>query len=344
MPQENKYNLSIIIPVYNEENYLESLFKDLEKYFNYNDVEVIVVNDGSNDDSNNILEKLKQNLYKFEYKLLTLTRNFGKGYAVREGAKKSIGKYLLLQDADLELDIKDAKEIYEIISNDEEIDCIFGSRYLSGKLKKHNYFINELTGKFNTLIFNLFFGQSLSDIHCGLKIFSRDVYNKINLSVNDFGLEIDIAAQIIKNNYFIYEVGVSYFSRTVKAGKKITWVDGLKSYYYLFKARFLDNTISTLISIIISPIYMTFVGSYFGMGLGNTLFMIIFFLTGLVIGLHTKIISSLSIFLFIYLGSLFGNGQGKVLSVLVFFILGIYLVRRIRKVIYRNYSNFTYLF
>ena len=121
-------------------------------------------------------------------------------------------------------------------------------------------------------------------------------------------------------------------------------MDGLKSYYYLFKARFLDNTTSTLISIIISPIYMTFVGSYFGMGLGNTLFMIIFFLTGLVIGLHTKIISSLSIFLFIYLGSLFGNGQGKVLSVLIFFILGIYLVKRFRKVIHRNYPNFTYLF
>ena len=77
--------------------------------------------------------------------------------------------------------------------------------------------------------------------------------------MNDFGLEIDIASQIIKNNYFIYEVGVSYFSRTVKAGKKITWKDGLKSYYYLFKARFLDNTASTLISIIITSIYMTFV-------------------------------------------------------------------------------------
>ena len=139
-------------------------------------------------------------------------------------------------------------------------------------------------------------------------------------------------------------MGVSYFSRTIEDGKKITWIDGLKSYYYLFKARFLDNSTSTLISIIISSIYMTFVGSYFGMGLGNTLFVIFFFLIGLVIGLHTKIISSLLIFLFIYLGSLFGNGQGKVLSVLVFFILGIYLVRRIRKVIHSNYPYFTYLF
>ena len=344
MPQENRINLSIIIPVFNEEQYLTKLFLDLKQYFNQEDIEVIVVNDGSSDDSSSILEDLKKNSYKFKYKLIYLSKNFGKGYAVKQGAKESMGKYILLQDADLELDIKDSKEIYEIISKDNSIDCIFGSRYLSGKLKKHNYFINELIGKLNTFIFNLLFGQSLSDIHCGLKIFHRNVYKKINLSVNDFGLEIDLASQIIKNNYFIYEVGVSYFSRTVKAGKKITWVDGLKSYYYLFKARFLDNTTSTLISITISPIYMTFVGSYFGMGLGNTLFMIIFFLIGLIIGLHTKVISSLSIFLFIYLGSLFGNGQGKVLSVLVFFIFGIYFVRKIRKIIHTKYQNFTYLF
>jgi glycosyltransferase involved in cell wall biosynthesis len=344
MPQENKINLSIIIPVFNEEQYLEKLFLDLKKYFNQEEIEVIVVNDGSDDNSHIILEKFKEKSFNFNYKLIHLSKNFGKGYAVKRGAKESSGKYILLQDADLELDIKDSKEIYEIISNDESIDCIFGSRYLSGKLKKHSYFVNEFIGKLNTFIFNLLFGQSLSDIHCGLKIFHRNVYKKINLSVNDFGLEIDIASQIIKNNYFIYEVGVSYFSRTVKAGKKITWVDGLKSYYYLFKARFLDNTTSTLLSIIISPIYMTFVGSYFGMGLGNMLFMIIFFLIGLIIGLHTKIISTLSIFLLIYLGSLFGNGQGKVLSVTVFFIFGLYLIRKVRKKIHKKYLNFTHLF
>ena len=344
MPQESKINLSIVIPVFNEEQYLNQLFLDLKKYFNQEDIEVIVVNDGSNDDSCKILEKLKESSYRFKFKLINLSKNFGKGYAVRQGAKKSFGKYILLQDSDLELDLKDSKEIYEIISKNESIDCIFGSRYLSGKLKKHNYFINAFIGKFNTFIFNLLFGQSLSDLHCGLKIFHRDVYKKINLSVDDFGLEIDIASQVIKNKFHIYEVGVSYFSRNVVSGKKITWVDGVKSYYYLFNARFLDNSISTLISIIISPIYMAFVGSYFGMGLGNILFMIIFLLTGLIIGLHTKLISSLSILLFIYLGSLFGKGQGKELSILVFFIFAIYLVRVIRKIIHRKYPHFNYLF
>ncbi len=344
MRQENKINLSIIIPVFNEENYIKKLFLDIEKHFNFKNIEVIVVNDGSDDNSKFILEKIKKNNYQFEYHLINIKKNSGKGYAVKEGAKISKGEYILLQDADLELDIKDSKEIYEIISNDKNIYCIFGSRYLSGKLKKHNYFINEFIGKFNTLIFNLLFGQSLSDIHCGLKIFHREVYNKINLSVNDFGLEIDIASQIIKNKYFIYEVGVSYYSRTLRDGKKITWIDGLKSYYYLFKARFLDNSISTLISIMVSSIYMIFVGSYFGDGTGTTLFMIIFFLIGMIIGLHTKILSSLSIFLFIYIGSLFGDGQGTVLSIFVFFILGIFIIRKLRNFIKESYPRITILF
>ena len=116
MPQENKFNLSIVIPVFNEEQYLIKLFLDLKKYFNQEDIEVIVVNDGSNDDSYKLLEKLKNNSYKFKYKLINLSKNFGKGYAVKQGAKESLGKYILLQDADLELDIKDSKEIYETIS------------------------------------------------------------------------------------------------------------------------------------------------------------------------------------------------------------------------------------
>ena len=130
MPQENKINLSIVIPVFNEEQYLNKLFLDLKKYFNQEDIEVIVVNDGSDDDSYNLLEKLKNKTYKFKYKLINLSKNFGKGYAVKQGAKESQGEYILLHDADLELDLKDSKEIYEIISKDESIDCIFGSRYL----------------------------------------------------------------------------------------------------------------------------------------------------------------------------------------------------------------------
>ena len=332
MPQENKIQLSIIIPVFNEENFLNKLFNELTQYFNNKDTEVIIIDDGSTDSSNKIINKFKEdNQYKFYFKVFKLDKNSGKGKALQVGINNSKGKFVLLQDADLELDTKDSHEMYQFILNNSDIKCIFGSRYLSGKLKKNNYFFNNLIGKFNSLIFNIFFAQSLSDVHCGLKILHREVLNRINLSVNDFGIEIDLASQIVRNNFFIYEFGVSYYFRTKSEGKKITWIDGIKSFYYLIKARFFDNNFSTNISILYSALYMALAGSYFGMGLGNILFIIIFFIIGAVLGIHFKIFTSSIIFLFIYIGSFFGKGNGTSLSVLIFFIISIFVSRKIKK-------------
>tara|TARA_A100001011_G_scaffold114594_1_gene121242 strand:- start:40 stop:1071 length:1032 start_codon:yes stop_codon:yes gene_type:complete len=329
MLHENSKILSIVIPVFNEINFLNKLFYQIESYFNKENIEIIVVDDGSTDGSSNLLDELKKkNNYKFLFKLIKLDINSGKGKAIQTGIKNSEGEYILLQDADLELDIKDAKEMFDIITKNKDIKCIFGSRYLSGKLKKNNYFFNNLVGKINSLIFNIFFSQSLSDVHCGLKILHRSVIEKIKLSVNDFGIEIDLASQIVRNNFFIYEFGVSYFFRSKAQGKKITWVDGLKSFYYLIKVRFFDNSASTNISILYSIIYMGYVGSYFGMGLGNTLFIIIFAILGSILGIHFKILSSTIIFLLIYFGSLFGKGNGTTLSVALFFFLGIFIARK----------------
>ena len=332
MPQESRIDLSIIIPIYNEAKFINRLFDDLKKYFNTKSVEVIFVDDGSNDDTPELIKEFeKKDSHKFNFIPIKLDINSGKGKAIQTGIKNSLGKYILLQDADLELDTKDASEMYQMIKNNNEIKCIFGSRYLSGKLKKNNYFFNNLVGKINSLIFNIFFSQSISDVHCGLKILHRSVIEKINLTVNDFGIEIDIASQIVRNNFFIYEFGVSYYFRTKSQGKKITWIDGIKSFYYLIKARFFDNPTSTNISILFSSLYMAYVGSYFGMGLGKTLFIIIFFMLGLIIGLRYKILPSVFIFFFIYIGSLLGSGQGKVLAVLLFFILGLYFAKKINK-------------
>ena len=332
MPQENSKTLSIVIPVFNEVDFLNELFEQIKKYFNNKYTEIIIVDDGSTDGSSDLLEELKKkNNYKFSFKIIRLDINSGKGKAIQIGIKNSNGQYILLQDADLELDCKDAREMFEMISTNKDIKCIFGSRYLSGKLKKNNYFFNNLVGKINSLIFNMFFSQSLSDVHCGLKILHRSVIEKIKLRVNDFGIEIDIASQIVRNNFFIYEFGVSYFFRSKAQGKKITWVDGLKSFYYLIKVRFFDNSASTNLSIIYSSIYMTFVGSHFGMGLGNTLFIIIFFILGSILGIHFKILSSTIIFLFIFVGSLFGKGNGTTLAVIIFFVLGLFIARKSQK-------------
>ena len=332
MRQENKINLSVIIPVYNEINYLVKLFDELKNYFNDSKNEVIFIDDGSTDGSTNILRELeKKKNYKFIFKLIKLDINSGKGKAIQTGMKNSVGEYILLQDADLELDTRDAREMYDMIKNNSDIKCIFGSRYLSGKLKKNNYFFNNLIGKINSLIFNIFFAQSLSDVHCGLKILHRNVVEKIKLTVNDFGIEIDLASQIVRNNFYIYEFGVSYFFRSKAEGKKITWIDGLKSFYYLIKSRFFDNSVSTNLSILYSSIYMAFVGSHFGMGLGNTLFIIFFFIFGSVIGIHFKIATSSIIFFSIFIGSLFSKGNGTTLAVIIFFVVGIFIAKSVKR-------------
>ena len=332
MRQENKINLSIIIPAYNEENYISALFGQLKLYFNYKNIEIIFINDGSIDNSKNILQSFKNNNdYIFEYDFIDIKKNSGKGKAIQLGLEKSQGNYVLFLDADLELDTKDAFDMYQMIQDKKEIKCIFGSRYLTGKLKKNNYFFNSLVGKINSLIFNIFFLQSLTDVHCGLKIIHRDVLKKIQITVNDFGIELDLASQIVRNNFFIYEYGVSYYFRTKLQGKKISWLDGLKSLYYLFKIRFVDNNKYTNLSLIFSIVYMSYVGSYFGMGLGNTIFILIFGIIGSIIGLNFLIIPSSLIFLFIYIGSLFGQGNGKTISVTIFFCFGIIFARYIKK-------------
>jgi len=176
----------------------------------------------------------------------------------------------------------------------------------------------------------------------GLKIIHRSVINKIKLSVNDFGVEIDLASQIVRNKFFIYEYGVSYYSRTKAEGKKITWIDGLKAIFYLMKARYYDNSKSTNYSIFFSSIYMGYVGSHFGMGTGTTLFIITFIIIGSIIGINFKLLSSFTIFICIYVGSFFGKGNGTTLSVIVFFVIGILLARYLKK----NFINskFNYLF
>ena len=321
-------DISILIPVFNEITYLPDFTKRLLESFEKENAEYIFINDGSNDGSKEWLNKFKDTKVKNNIQYIDLDKNMGKGYALQKGLKIAKGKYILFQDADLELDTNDSLEMFNIVKNNNNIKCLFGSRYLSGKLKKNKNYLNEFFGKFNSFLFNLLFSQSLSDLHCGAKIISKEIIDKLNLTITDFGFEIDIASQIARKNYDIYEYGISYFARTKNQGKKITWIDGIKSYFYLFKTRFLQNDIATIISIIFSTIYMAYIGSHFGMGIGKDMVIITFIFIGLFIGLHKKILNSSIILLFCYFGSLFSMGNGKIYTVLIGFIIGIYLSKK----------------
>ena len=336
--------LSIIIPVFNEVECIKEFTRNIKNAFINENVEYIFINDGSNDGSEEWLENYKKKQQKENYKFINLAQNTGKGNALHEGLKMCTGDYILFQDADLELDSKDSLEMYQIIKNDKSIKCVFGSRYLSGKLKSNKNIINEFVARFNSFIFNMLFSQSLSDVHCGAKIISKEITEKINLTIKDFGFEIDLASQIVKNNFDIFEYGISYFSRSAKEGKKITWVDGLKAYYYLFKTRFIDNDLSTQFSILFSAIYMIYIGSHFSMGIGNLLMILITCIIGLFIGLKRKITPSLLIYLFCFIGSLFSKGNGKIYTVILGFIVGLYLSKKISILIREKTKNKFILF
>ena len=341
--KNNKLKLSIIIPVFNEINCLNKFTIDLTDAFKNEEVEYIFVNDGSDDGSDKwIMNYIKENSINNDddkFKFINLEKNNGKGYALRKGLDLATGQYVLFQDSDLELDPKDSQEMYSLVKNDQAVKVLFGSRFLSGKLRANKYFINEIFVKLNSIIFNILFRQSVTDLHCGTKIISKEIIDKINLTINDFGFEIDIASQIAKNNYQIFEYGVSYFSRSKLEGKKITWIDGLLSYYYFFKIRFINNDISTLLSIIYSAIYMGFVGSYFGMSAGKFLVVFIFSIIGAFIGLYKKLATSSLVFVLIYFGSLFSKGNGKIYTILVAFFIGIYLSKLISSKISKITNN-----
>ena len=327
--------LSIIIPVYNEINFLDQFTKNLIDSFKFENVEFIFVNDGSNDGSAEWLLKHvnenKSNKNNIDYLLINSSKNYGKGSALQKGLKIATGDYILFQDSDMELDTNDSKEMYDLIKKNTEMKVLFGSRFSSGKLRANTNFINGVVSRVNSIIFNLLFIQSITDLHCGTKIISKEIINKIKLTIKDFGIEIDIATQIAKNNYQIYEYGISYFSRTKQQGKKITWLDGILSYYYLFKTRFIDNDISIILSIIYTISYMVFIGSYFGMGIGKGIVIFFFIIVGCFLGLYNKLFSSSLIFLSIYFGSLFSKGNGKIYAVFIGFILGIFIAKNLSK-------------
>ena len=130
-------------------------------------------------------------------------------------------------------------------------------------------------------------------------------------------------------HYNIFEYGISYIERSYAQGKKITFLDGLLSYYFLFKTRFFQNDLQTSVSILYSFLFMTYAGTYFGMGIGKILIIIVFMFIGLMLGINRKILPLSLVFLGIYLGSLFSKGNGRIYPILLFFIICFYFSKKI---------------
>ena len=227
--------LSIIIPTYNEVKTLEEILKRIKNQIHL-DKEIILIDDYSTDGSRELIEnKLKSQIDK----ILLNEKNFGKGYSVRQGIKAAEGDIILIQDADLEYSPSDYDKLINPILNNNA-DVVYGSRFIGSDEKRVLFFWHTIGNKFLTLLSNIFTNLNLTDMENCFKVFRSDVVKNITLNENRFGFEPEITAKISKKNFRIYEVGVKYYGRKYKDGKKITWKDGFSAirciiYYNLLK-------------------------------------------------------------------------------------------------------------
>ena len=231
--------LSIIIPAYNEEDYVRTILNRVKKAKLPSGVrkEIIIVNDGSTDSSKFKVQSSKLQFKIKNLKTISYKKNMGKGYAIRQGLKKATGDYVLIQDADLEYDPNDYGNLLKPVL-EKKAQVVYGSRFLGER--RNMFFWHMLGNKLLSLLTNLLYNTTLSDMEVGYKVIPRNLLKSLNLKEDRFGFEPEVTAKILKRKIRIYEVPISYSGREFDEGKKITWRDGVKAVFYLFKYRFMD--------------------------------------------------------------------------------------------------------
>jgi len=229
--------LSIIIPVFNEEKTILECLQRIKraKLPKKWQTEIIVVDDGSKDNSKIEIQKSKLHFKSKNFKIIFYSNNRGKGYAIRLGLKQAIGDYVLIQDSDLEYDPSDYPKLLKPIS-DKKAQVVYGSRFLGER--KSMFFWHMLGNKILSLLTNILYDSTLSDMEVGYKVFPRQLLNNLNLKEDRFGFEPEVTAKVLKRKIRIYEVPISYSGREYREGKKITWPDAVKAAFILLKCRF----------------------------------------------------------------------------------------------------------
>jgi len=215
--------VSIIIPVFNEEKTIMQVLNkilDLKK-FNYS-FEVIVINDGSTDNSKRILEDNN----RFYDLLINNEINKGKGNAVKKGIEAANGKYIIFQDSDLEYDPNDFVKFFNIIDKFNP-DLIIGSRFNYSDYTRSHNILNKIGNKFITLLFNILFNTTFTDLYSCYACFRKELLITSKLKTNGFEQHAEILCAIVKNGKKFFEVPINYNGRTHDEGKKI-------KFYHIF--------------------------------------------------------------------------------------------------------------
>jgi glycosyltransferase involved in cell wall biosynthesis len=222
--------LSVIIPCYNEKETIRQIVAAV-KHSPWTDLEIIIVDDRSTDGTREILEReIAQQVGKIIYH----TSNQGKGAALRSGIREATGDVVIIQDADLEYDPNEYPRMIEPIFQGKA-DVVFGSRFLGTGPHRVLYFWHRVGNGLLTLLSNMLTNLNLSDMETCYKAFRREIIQSITIEENQFGFEPEITAKIAKTGCRIYEVGISYYGRTYREGKKISWKDGFAAIWCILK-------------------------------------------------------------------------------------------------------------
>ncbi len=225
--------LSIVIPVYNEKDTLNTLLTRVEAV-DY-EKEIVLVDDCSTDGTREIVENYKN---KKGYTVLIHPLNRGKGAALRTGFAQASGDIIIIQDADLEYDPKDYGKLLEPIL-DGRADVVYGSRFLGGP-HRVLFFWHYIGNMALTLLSNIMTNLNLTDMETCYKVFTRQVLESITLKCDRFGFEPEFTCKVSKRNFRIYEVPISYSGRDYSEGKKIGWKDGVAAIWYIIRFRLFD--------------------------------------------------------------------------------------------------------
>jgi glycosyltransferase involved in cell wall biosynthesis len=223
--------LSVIVPVFNERNTVAEIVRRMRSVDLPVEREIVVVDDGSDDGTRAVLTQLADSTVH----IVKHGVNRGKGAAIRTGLENSTGDAVLVQDADLEYDPEDwPKLLAPILKGRARV--VYGSRFTGER--RNMLFLHWVGNRFLSLVTNMLYNSTLSDMETCYKLFQREVLDGVQLRANRFDFEPEFTAKVLRRGIRIYEVPISYAGRELHEGKKITWRDGISALWTLVKYRF----------------------------------------------------------------------------------------------------------